>query len=517
MKRLPKPHTPKFIGGVVALLRRIPHPPLRSKRGMFVFFLLVAGFGSLATIGGVMAVSYSETPSFCGRCHTMAPELKAYAMSPHKELPCAECHVEPSAAGWIKAKIKGTKQLFEVVSGQFPTPIPPPDHADLPPVAHTCMKCHSLDRINANGGPIKLILRPQYKSDESNTKELIALVLRPGDQGEGGVGEGVHWHVEQNVTYTTSDIRSRKIDFIEIKYKDGTQAQYIASAQIGAPSNVNPDIERLLKTERTRVMDCIDCHNRIGHGVPSTTKAVDEALSTGKINSGLPYIKRDSVNLLNATYPSLSSADKAIDGLRDTYSAKYPLLLNTHGEEVTQAITELKTIYRLIATPRMKVQASTYPDNLGHKNSPGCFRCHDGAHFKVVKGQITTQTIPSACATCHTFPQVGTKVSDLLLGSKPTTHKDKLYVFNHKSTVSSIEPAGTSCGACHGRTYCENCHNSGAIKVTHTEMLYNHAAVIDRAGSTRACAFCHQPVYCARCHEKQVLKVSKTQVAKLGP
>lgn len=517
MKKLPKPHVPRFVRSLLVILSRIPHPPLRSKRGMFVLFILIAGFGSLATIGGVMAVSYSETPSFCGRCHTMAPELKSYAMSPHKELPCAECHVEPGAAGWVKAKIKGTKQLFEVVSGKFPTPIPPPDHADLPPVKHTCMKCHSLDRINANGGPIKLILRPQYKLDESNTKELIALVLRPGDQGEGGVGEGVHWHVEQNVTYTTSDIRSRKIDLIEIKYKDGKQAQYIASPQIGAPSNVTPDIERLLKAGRTRVMDCIDCHNRIGHGVPSTARAVDEALSSGKINSGLPYIKRNSMQVLDASYSSLSGADTAIEGLRDSYSAKYPLILSAHGEEVDQAISELKKIYRLIATPRMKVQASTYPDNLGHKNSPGCFRCHDGAHFKVVKGQITTETIPSACATCHTFPQVGTKVSDLLLGSKPTTHKDKLYVFNHKSVVSSIEPAGTSCGACHSRTYCENCHNSGAINVTHTEMLYNHAEVIDRAGSTRACAFCHQPVYCARCHEKQVLKLSKSQVAKLGP
>jgi hypothetical protein len=164
----------------------------------------------------------------------------------------------------------------------------------------------------------------------------------------------------------------------------------------------------------------------------------------------------------------------------------------------------------------MKVQADTYPDNLGHQSSQGCFRCHDGAHFKVVKGQITTETIPSTCATCHTFPQVGAKVSDILLGSKPASHQDKLYVFNHKTAVSSVLPAGTSCGACHTKTYCENCHNSGAIKVTHGEMLYNHAAVIVKAGSTKPCAFCHQAVYCARCHERQVLKSPHPPASKIG-
>ncbi|HYO19209.1 MAG TPA: NapC/NirT family cytochrome c, partial [Dermatophilaceae bacterium] len=103
-------------------LDKVPHPPLRSKRGLLLLFLLVAGFGSIVTFGGVTAVKYTETASFCGRCHTMDPELKAYAMSPHKEVTCAECHVEPGAAGWIKAKAKGTKQLIQVMTGEFPTP-----------------------------------------------------------------------------------------------------------------------------------------------------------------------------------------------------------------------------------------------------------------------------------------------------------------------------------------------------------------------------------------------------------
>jgi len=178
-----------------------------------------------------------------------------------------------------------------------------------------------------------------------------------------------------------------------------------------------------------------------------------------------------------------------------------------------------------VATPAMKVQAKTYPDNLGHQTSPGCFRCHDGGHYLVVKGKITSEKIPSECSTCHTFPQIGTNatkpstvkkaasatqsslLTDFPLGNRPAAHKDKLYTFNHKNATKSVNPTGTTCGACHTPTYCSNCHNSGAIKITHDNMLYNHAASIKAAGGVQACAYCHQPVTCAICHkDKPVLQ-----------
>ena len=84
-----------------------------------------------------------------------------------------------------------------------------------------------------------------------------------------------------------------------------------------------------------------------------------------------------------------------------------------------------------------------------------------------------------------------------MLGGPPATHADKLYVFSHKDLVNTTDPKGTQCSACHSKSYCENCHDSGAIKVTHDEMLYSHAKSITTSGAT-ACAYCHQPVYCAR-------------------
>jgi hypothetical protein len=487
------------------VLGKIPHPPWRSKRGVFLIFLLFGGFGAAAAIGGTSAVAFSETPQFCGMCHTMDPELKAYAMSPHKEVACAECHVEPGVAGFVKAKANGTKQLIDIISGKYPMPIEPPDHAKLPAVKDTCMKCHSLNQITQNGGPVKLILRPRYRLDQANTRDTVAVMLRPAGLGEATGARGVHWHVQQTVTYTSKDVRAQKIELVEFKAKDGTTKQYIAGTEVGVSTDVKPDIDRLKSSETNRQMDCIDCHNRVGHAVESPDQAVDEALAAGRISTDLPFIKRDSVALLNGDYTSDTAADKAIDGLSATYAAKYPLVAKAHSGQITAAINELKIQYRLIATPAMKVQAKTYPDNLGHQTSPGCFRCHDGAHYLVVKGQITNKTIPSTCDTCHTFPQIGASASSFPLGTKPLNHKDKLYVFNHKNATKSLNPTGTSCGVCHAKTYCENCHKSGAVKVKHDNMLYNHANAVTTAGGTQACAYCHLPVYCAKCHKGPVL------------
>jgi len=505
---------------LLRVLDKIPHPPLRSRRGLLVLGLLVAGFTSIATIGGVAVVHYSETASFCGSCHTMDPELKAYAISPHKEVTCGECHVEPGVAGFVKAKANGTKQLMGIITGNYPTPIPPPDHAKLPSVEDSCLECHSMKAITDNGGPVKLVLRPRYQLNEANTRETVAVMLRPAGLGDanGATGaRGIHWHVEQNVTFTSSEEGSQKIDLVEVKAEDGSTRQYIAGTEVGVSTDVQPDIDRLKQTQATRPLDCLGCHNRVGHAIPNTDKAVDEAITSGRISADLPFIKRDSVALLNGNYPSLEAADEAISGLRTSYASEFPLVIKDQSAQVTRAINELKTVYRLIGTPEMKVQASTYPDNMGHQSSPGCFRCHDDSHFLVEKGKITNEKIPSTCATCHTFPQVGASASSFPLGAKPADHKDGLYVFDHKDSVKGLQPAGTSCGTCHQKSYCESCHNSGAVKVKHTEMLYNHVSSITAAGGTQACATCHVPAYCARCHKEPVLDTTARPAAIRDP
>ena len=271
-------------------------------------------------------------------------------------------------------------------------------------------------------------------------------------------------------------------------------------------TDVKPDIERLKSSQTTKTMDCIDCHNRVGHAVPSPDRAIDEAIGAGKISTNLPFIKRDSVALLNGDYPTLEAADTAINGLRATYAAKYPLALKTQAKQVTAAIDELKVQYRLIATPAMKVQAKTYPDNLGHQTSLGCFRCHDGAHYLVVKGKITNKTIPSECSTCHTFPQIGASASSFPLGglSRPPTRTSSTCSATRTPPRASTRP-GRRAPPVMRRPTARTATRAVRSRSSTPRCSTTTPAAIKTAGGTQACAYCHLPVYCAKCHKGPVL------------
>ena len=510
-------------------VRRIRGVPASGRRGLFVLFVLVGAFGAALAVGTVVAVQWTETTDFCGRCHTMGPELKAYEMSPHREVACVECHTEPGIAGWVKAKVNGTRQLVEVLTGTFPRPIPAPDHSLLPPTSVTCLKCHDIGPLVANGGPIKLVLQNQYQSDEANTRDAVALVVRPvgfgapaapatGDApqaaGEDTAARGVHWHIASDVEYATADPLARTIDYVAIQEAGGEREEVIAADAVTVSTDVAPDIARL-RAEGLHRMDCIDCHNRVGHGVPGIGEAVDASIDAGEISAQLPWIKREATALLSADYASEADATRAIAGLGDFYAQRYPLVATAQRAAIERAVASIGTIYRLVATPDMRVTQATYPDNLGHQASPGCFRCHDGAHYRVVDGAVTGEAIPSQCATCHTFPQIGAIESGVLIGQRPASHNDPLWVFDHKAGLTSDDPSSQSCGACHTRTYCQNCHQTPAVKVSHDGMVLNHANVARQVG-VAACAYCHQPAYCAQCHAEPVLPTGPAGTGGLG-
>ena len=486
------------------LLGRIPHPPLRSRRGALLLFVLLGGTGAAMTIGATMTIAWTDTTQFCGSCHTMAPELKAYAASAHSDVACVECHTEPGLAGWVKAKWNGTRQLFEILTGTFPTPIPPPDHSELPSTEFTCRRCHNVGRLVEAGGPIKLVVHDQYALDPPSTRETVALVVRPNGFGGQGTQVGVHWHIDSNVEYLSQDPRAQQIDYVSVTRKDGTFEEFIASRVVTDHDNPAADVARLETTANPRRMDCIDCHNRVGHEVPTIDNAIDGQISAGAISTDLPEIKLQALQRLSAIYGSESEADSAISSLRDFYATRYPLVAQNDSAKIDAAIGSLETTYRLLATPEMKADAATYPNNIGHQQSPGCFRCHDGAHYKIVNGKVSTETIPSQCSTCHTFPQIGVNESGVLIGQRPTSHEDRLWVFDHKLSVTSADPTNQSCAACHTKTYCENCHKTTAVQVSHDSMVTNHAAAARDAGGA-ACAFCHAPAYCAQCHADPVL------------
>ncbi len=483
---------------------RIPRIRLpRSRTGIFALLLVVGALGFAAVWTGVTLIQWTETASFCGRCHQMGAELAAYDAGPHRDVTCGECHVEPGVEGWVKAKLNGTKQLIQVITGLYPKPVPPPDHADLPPVADTCLRCHSLERL----ATVNLVTRTTFTEDQANTRQFVGLMIRPGSGDVADVKRSVHWHVLSDVQFRAPAANAQKIDYVAVTRADGTVEEFIAQDKVGVAEDVGPDIAKIKATEPDRKVDCITCHNRVGHPIPNPGLSTDAKLVSGQIDPTLPFIKREAMRILWSAFPDVPTADAEVDKLRSFYSLNYPDVAATQATAIGQAEAQIKLLYRLAATPDMKVTAASYPDNLGHLDFPGCFRCHDGGHFLVKDGAVTKEVIPSTCDTCHTFPQIGTAIASLPLGQPPSTHADPLYVFNHRSVATSVDPGGQSCGGCHARDYCINCHKTGAVTVKHDTMMTNHAQVIRNQGNG-ACAYCHQPVYCARCHAEKVLPVT---------
>ena len=64
------------------------------------------------------------------------------------------------------------------------------------------------------------------------------------------------------------------------------------------------------------------------------------------------------------------------------------------------AIEATQKIYQDNFFPEMKADWRTYPDNIGHKDWPGCFRCHDGLH-QTADGKRTIKA--NDCNACHTI------------------------------------------------------------------------------------------------------------------
>ena len=255
------------------LLRIVPVP--RSPLGALLLIMGVLFVGALATLATVHVVDYSESASFCTTCHTMTPQKKAYAAGVHQDVSCGECHVSPGVLGFVRAKLAGTRELYALVTNTYPTPIPAIVHEDLPSTTQTCEKCHPLSQIAKDGQPTKLISRTTFADDEKNTRNDLAVLIRPANAGTPDA-LSVHWHVLQDVTFTTADEQRQTIDSVEFRdSKTGEVEQYIAEKKVRQSTNAGLDVARLKAEESTWTMDCVDCHNRVGHDIP------DDADRTG--------------------------------------------------------------------------------------------------------------------------------------------------------------------------------------------------------------------------------------------
>ena len=355
------------------------------------FFIAAATVVNIVVLGlaTYRGVEYMDSPQFCGQvCHTvMKPEFTAYLNGPHARVACVQCHIGPGAPWFVKSKLSGTRQLFAVALNTYPTPIPSPVE-NLRPARDTCEQCHWPEKFT--GDRIRRVV--EYAEDEANTLTSSTLRLHVGSGRDKLGAVGIHWHMSPSVqvTYITTDPKRQTIPYVEVDDGSGTVRKFRAEGVTDA---------QLAQGER-RTMDCMDCHNRPSHRFDaSPERAVTEAMAHGEIPADLPFIRREAVAALRASYASEAEAVQAIAGrLQTFYSTQYAQKAGEQRAGIARAVATVQGLYRRNVFPQMKVTWGTYPNNIGHVDFPGCFRCHDDAHKT---GDV--KTISQDCSTCHTM------------------------------------------------------------------------------------------------------------------
>jgi hypothetical protein len=360
----------------------------RQRRIVGVVAVLTLVNVLIVSLAAYRGIEFMDSPQFCGQvCHTvMEPEYTAYRDGPHSRVRCVDCHIGPGAPWFVKSKLDGTRQVLAVIRGNYSRPIASPV-TNLRPARDTCEQCHWPEKFH--GDKVEVIR--EYGNDEKNTESVTRLMVHVGGGSERlGVASGIHWHmnVANVVEYVATDPKRQTIPYVRLRDRQGNVREY------RAPGVTD---EEIAKGER-RVMDCVDCHNRPSHPFSaSPERAVDGAIARGEVPLALPFVRREAVSALKVEYPDQETADSDIaQRLRSFYGQNYPELASSHGPDLDKAVLAIQRVYGRNVFPKMKVTWGTHENNLGHVDSPGCFRCHDDQH-KTADGRVIRQD----CDLCH--------------------------------------------------------------------------------------------------------------------
>ena len=414
-----------------------------------VAFIVVMFF-----VFGSVAWEYTNEANFCGlTCHTMPPEYTTHRNSAHTNVGCEDCHMgRDKISVMIPRKIMYSWQTGSAMaSGMFEYPIVA---HNMRPATDACENCHKPEKFSSDA----LVENKHFASDEVNTNYSIILSLKIGGGTlRQGLGRGIHWHIENPVYFYSTDRERQNIPYVVVTNPDGSKSEFIDTEANFDPSTI--------KQDQLQRMDCITCHNRVAHGVPDPSSAMDKLLSQSLISTKVPNIKAKGTEVLGGTYANVIAANEKIAGLERYYQDTYADFYAGNKALVTQAIQVLQETYLNTNFPDQQFNWTTHPNNLGHITSPGCMRCHDGKHLTKSGDSVRLE-----CNICHSIPVVASanqvNVSmELNRGFEPPTHENSNWISLHRTLVD------TSCKGCHtmedaggtsNKSFCSNsaCHGT---------------------------------------------------------
>ena len=444
----------KFWQKIRAALRNFFFPPEGSPRWMRILPYAVLGVLTLIVLtGAVYGWEYTNSPEFCGTaCHTMPPEFTSYLPSPHARIDCVDCHI---GKGFLATRVsRKAGDLRHIVATMFNTYEFPIRAHQLQPARETCEKCHFPEKFSDDS----LREIKQFSPDKENTPLTTYLVMKTGGGSKReGLGRGIHWHIENRIEYFPTDPEEQEIPYVRVFEDDGTITEYVDIESGIDPSDIDPD--DLVE------MDCITCHNRITHLVKTPEAIVDELMNRGIIDPEIPEIRRVATETYGQIYDTTEIGLEGISAIASFYQTYYPDYYAENTVKIARTIGALREAYSQSVYPEQNSDWTTHPNNIGHSDSPGCFRCHSGQHLNA-----DGEAIRLECNLCHSIPVVagpGDFVSEIEIsrGPEPDSHKNPNWITLHRDV---FDPTCANChttenpGGVDNTSFCSNsaCHGS---------------------------------------------------------
>jgi hypothetical protein len=418
--------------------------------------LFVLGGLALAVMaaGGIVAWEYSNSNQFCATmCHSVHPEeTRAHGTGVHARVNCVECHMgRLSTLHMMALKPTHAKELWGMIVG-YERPL---TSSTLRPSRDHCEGCHwpAVEHHDS------ITIKKRFGTDAKSSETTYRLVLHTGmGTIRDSTAKGIHWHIQNEVNFIATDPQRRDIPWVQVKGADGKVSTYVdPTAKLS---------EAELKKFEPRRMECYDCHNAVGHPFRNPADLVDEAIAAGKIDRSLPNAKARAVALIEET-SKLTGPHKEmgarIEKLIADAAPKGEMKPEMQAKEKQfQAVMKQILVDSTFSHEGLSWQS--FPNHAGHKDFPGCFRCHDGKHLNEKGEAIRLQ-----CTLCHNLPQVereggkGTVPSTVSAGlTPPPSHEEPNFMHEHRTKLDD------TCTMCHGKiewgaeggSFCSNpaCH-----------------------------------------------------------
>ena len=193
-------------------------------------------------------------------------------------------------------------------------------------------------------------------------------------------------------------------------------------------------------------------------------------MAEGKLSRDLPFAKARLQELLTEDFATRQDALRLIDEAVEQYLRDFPDVPAQHPEAYANLKKFLEERQQFVADLLVRSKFETvglswrsFPDNLGHRDFQGCFRCHGGNHLDAEGNAIS-----KLCTLCHNVPIVAREgkpppnFRNPFGLTLPSSHRDAGFQTDHPDL------ADETCERCHGQSewgtedtgFCSNsaCH-----------------------------------------------------------